>query len=77
MEEAVALTAAANTIIQDADSVGNALKTVSMRIRGTTTKELEAAGLETDGLVENTSKLYSKIKALTTVGGKEGISILY
>jgi peptidoglycan hydrolase-like protein with peptidoglycan-binding domain/chromosome segregation ATPase len=76
MEEAVALTAAANTIIQDADSVGNALKTVSMRIRGTTTKELEAAGEETDGLVENTSKLYSKIKALTAVNGKEGISIL-
>lgn len=65
-----------NTIIQDADSVGNALKTVSMRIRGTTTKELEAAGEETDGLVENTSKLYSKIKALTSVNGKEGISIL-
>ena len=76
MEEAVALTAAANTIIQDADSVGNALKTVSMRIRGTTTKELEAAGEDTDGLVENTSKLYSKIKALTAVNGKEGISIL-
>lgn len=76
MEEAVALTAAANTIIQDSESVGNALKTVSMRIRGTTTKELEAAGEDTDGLVENTSKLYSKIKALTAVGGKEGISIL-
>lgn len=76
MEEAVALTAAANTIIQDADSVGNALKTVSMRIRGTTTKELEATGEDTDGLVENTSKLYSKIKALTAVNGKEGISIL-
>lgn len=76
MEEAVALTAAANTIIQNSESVGNALKTVSMRIRGTTTKELEAAGEDTDGLVENTSKLYSKIKALTAVGGKEGISIL-
>ena len=76
MEEAVALTAAANTIIQDADSVGNALKTVSMRIRGTSVKELEEAGEDTDGVIENTSKLYSKIKALTAVGGKEGISIL-
>ena len=76
MEEAVALTAAANTIIQDADSVGNALKTVSMRLRGTTTKELEAAGEETDGAVENVSKLYSKVKALTAVNGKAGISIL-
>ena len=47
-----------------------------MRIRGTSTKELEKAGEETDGLIENTSKLYSKIKALTAVGGKEGISIL-
>lgn len=47
-----------------------------MRIRGTSTKELEAAGEETDGLVESTSKLYSKVKALTAVGGKEGISIL-
>lgn len=39
LEEAVALTSAANTIIQDPDSVGNALKVVSMRIRGTSTKE--------------------------------------
>ena len=76
MEEAVAMTAAANTIIQDADSVGNALKVVSMRIRGTSTKELESVGEETDGLVENTSKLASKIKALTAVNGKNGISIL-
>ena len=34
LEEAVALTASANTIIQDPESVGNALKTISMRIRG-------------------------------------------
>ena len=47
-----------------------------MRIRGTSTKELEAAGEETDGLVTSTSKLYSKVKSLTAVGGKEGISIL-
>lgn len=47
-----------------------------MRIRGTSVKELEEAGEDTDGVVENTSKLYSKIKSLTAVGGKEGISIL-
>lgn len=34
LEEAVALTATANTIIQDADVVGTALKTVAMRLRG-------------------------------------------
>lgn len=76
LEEAVALTSAANTIVQNPESVGNALKTVSMRLRGTSAKEIEEAGEETDGLIQSTSKLYSTIKSLTAVGGKEGISIL-
>ena len=67
LEEAVALTATANTIIQDADVVGTALKTVAMRIRGTSTEEMEEEGLETDGMVESSSKLQSKIKGLSGV----------
>ena len=67
LEEAVALTAAANTIIQDADSVGTALKTVAMRLRGTSVTELEEAGLDTDGAIESVSKLQSKIKSLSGV----------
>jgi hypothetical protein len=39
-------------------------KTVSMRIRGAVT-ELEDAGLETDGMIESTSKLRDLVKALT------------
>lgn len=66
LEEAVALTAAANTIIQDADVVGTALKTVAMRIRGTSVEEMEEEGLETDGVVSK-SKLQSKVKALSGV----------
>ena len=38
IEEAIAMTTAANTTIQDPESVGNALKTVSMRIRGVKTE---------------------------------------
>ena len=38
--------------------------TVSARIRGATT-ELEEAGLETDGMVESTSKLQAMIKGMT------------
>ena len=67
LEEAVALTATANTIIQDADVVGTALKTVAMRLRGTDTKTMEEEGLETDGAVTSKSKLQGKIKALSGV----------
>lgn len=70
LEEAVALTATANTIIQDADVVGTALKTVAMRLRGTSTEELEEEGLDTDGAVTSSSKLRSKIK------GYSGVDIL-
>lgn len=67
LEEAVALTATANTIIQDADVVGTALKTVAMRLRGTSTKEMEEEGLETDGAITSKSKLQSKVKGLSGV----------
>lgn len=67
LQEAVALTAAANTIIQDADVVGTALKTVAMRLRGTSVEEMEEEGLDTEGAVESKSKLQSKIKSLSGV----------
>lgn len=74
-EESIAMLAAGNKVVQDPETLGNALKVLSMRIRGTKT-ELEAVGEETDGLITNTSKLQSKIKALTNVDGKGGIDIL-
>ena len=67
LAEAAALTATANKIIQDADSVGTALKTTSLRLRGTDVSVLEAEGLDSDGVVTSKSKLQSKIKALSGV----------
>ena len=64
IDESIALITAGNTIVQDPTSVGTTLKTLSMRIRGAKT-ELEAAGEETEGMVENTAKLQEKIMALT------------
>lgn len=55
-----------NTVVQDPDSVGTAFKTISMRIRGAAT-ELEAAGLETDGMAESTAELRREIQALSGV----------
>ena len=63
LEETIALITAANTVVQDPDTVGTAFKTISMRIRGATT-ELEEAGLETDGMASSTAKLREEILAL-------------
>ena len=66
IEQSVGLYTAAQTIVQDADVVGTALKTLSMRLRGTKT-DLEAAGLDVEGLASSTSALRSEILALTNV----------
>ena len=66
-QEAVALIAAANKVVQDPNSVGAALRTISLRLRGTSTSELEEAGEDTTGAVTSKSKLRSKIKSLSGV----------
>lgn len=66
-EEAVALIASANRVVQDPNSVGAALRTISLRLRGTSVQELSEAGEETDGAITSKSKLRSKIKTLSGV----------
>ena len=66
LDQSIALITAANTVVQDPDSVGTAFKTISMRIRGAKT-ELEEAGLETDGMAESTAELRKEILALSGV----------
>lgn len=53
--------------MQDPNSVGAALRTISLRIRGTSVKELEEMGEETDGVVTSVSKLQSKVMGLSGV----------
>lgn len=67
LEQATALVAAANKVVQDPNSVGSALRTISLRLRGTSVEILEEMGEETEGVVESTSKLQEKLKALTGV----------
>lgn len=66
LEETIGLVTAANAVVQDPDSIGNAYKTISMRIRGAKT-EMEDLGLETDGMAESTAKLQEEILALSGV----------
>lgn len=67
LEQATALVAAANKVVQDPNSVGSALRTISLRLRGTSVEILEEMGEETDGVIESTSKLQAKIKALSGI----------
>lgn len=65
-EESIALVTAMNEITQSAETTGNTLKVLSLRLRGASA-ELETAGEDTDGLCESTSKLREQIKSLTGV----------
>ena len=67
LEQSVALVAAANKVVQDPSSVGSALRTISLRLRGTSVEILEELGEETDGAVESVSKMQKELKALTGV----------
>lgn len=64
LDESLALITAANSVVQNPEVVGTALKTVSMRIRGMKV-ELEELGEDTTGVVETTSELQGKLLALT------------
>ena len=64
LQESIALVTSTNSVLQSPEKVGSMWTTVSARIRGAKT-ELEDVGLETDGMVESTSKLQSMIKGMT------------
>ena len=64
LDESIALSAAANTIVQDPEKVGTTLKTVAMYLRAAKT-EAEDAGEETTGMAGSVSELRKEILALT------------
>lgn len=77
IDSSIALISAGNAALQDASTVASSLRVVSMRLRGTSSKELMDAGEETDGLIENASKLRKTIMELTkTSENGKGIDIL-
>jgi len=70
LDESIALITAANEVVNDPSSVGTALKTLTLRLRGSKT-ELEEAGLDIENMATTTSQLQAKLLALT--GGKVDI----
>jgi TP901 family phage tail tape measure protein len=66
LEETLALGAAANSVLQDADTVGTMMKSLSMYLRAAKT-EADAAGESTEGMANSVSELRSELKSLTGV----------
>lgn len=66
MEETVALGTAMNAVLQNPDSVGTTLKTVSMYLRAAKT-DAEEAGIATDGMASSISELRNEVKTITGV----------
>lgn len=72
LDQSIALVTAANSVIQNPEKVGTALKTVSMYLRAAKTAA-EEEGLITDGMATSVSKLRDELFALTN--GKVDIQI--
>ena len=66
IDEAIALITAGNVVAQDPAAVGNAIKVMSLRIRGAKS-DLEDMGEDTEDLASSTSKLRQELLALTGV----------
>ncbi|MEY8365729.1 phage tail tape measure protein [Anaerovoracaceae bacterium 41-7] len=66
INETIALGVTANEVVQDADVVGTAMKTMSMRLRASET-DVENAGLDAEGMASSVSKLRNEIQALSGV----------
>ncbi len=64
LDESIALVTAANNVVQNPESVGTTLKTVSMYLRAAKT-EAEEAGESTDGMANSVSELREEILSLT------------
>ena len=64
LDETIALVTAANTTVQNPESVGTTLKTISMYLRAAKT-EAEEAGESTDGMASSVSELREELLDLT------------
>ena len=64
LDESIALVTAANSVVQNPEIVGTALKTMSMRLRNTKV-ELSEMGEDADGAANSVSELQDKLLALT------------
>lgn len=78
IDEAIALTVAGNQVLQNPQMVGQSLRTIALRLTGTSIQDMQEAGEEIDGLITTQSKLRATIMDATKVqsNGFQGFDIL-
>lgn len=80
IDESIGLITAGNQIAQDPESVGAAMRTIAIRLTGTSVavQQLNDIGEETEGVITTVSKLRDTIMSATKVAsnGFKGIDIL-
>ena len=78
IDKSIALLTAGNAVNQDMASTASGIRTISLRLRSTSSNadELKAMGEETDGLLETTVKLKEQIEQLTKTSKNAGVNIL-
>ena len=76
-DEAIALTVAGNSVVQNPEMVAAGVRTISLRMAGTSVakQELESLGEETDTFLTK-SKLNETLEKLTNIDERGGISLL-
>jgi len=67
LQQSAAMITGITEVTQNASKAGNAVRTLSMRLRGATAEDLQELGEDTDGLITSVSKLQGVIKGLTGV----------
>ena len=65
LQQSAAMIVGITEVTQNASKAGNAVRTLAMRLRGTTIKELEDLGEDTEGLIEAVPKLRQTILDIT------------
>lgn len=70
--QSLAIITAGNTNIQDPQSVSQLLKTMTMRLRGASAKDLQELGLDTEGMTDGKKSIVQLYKSMAGIDIMEG-----
>ena len=70
--ESLGLIVAANDSLQNPSTVGQMLKTMSMRLRGASAADLEKLGIDTEGMTQGKKSIVQQFKAMAGIDIMEG-----
>jgi len=74
LNKALGMIVAANDSLQNPETVGTILKTISMRLRGASVADLEELGIDTEGMSQGVKSVVKQFKAMADIDIMEGTS---